>query len=93
MADEITMVSNKQIILKDYLRDGEFPKESDMPLKISSLNLRIPEEDSQVQAILVKNLYLSCDPYMRNRMGVLVDSYTTSFIPNQVSPSIPFTSN
>uniref|UniRef100_A0A5B7BVA4 Putative 2-alkenal reductase (NADP(+)-dependent) n=1 Tax=Davidia involucrata TaxID=16924 RepID=A0A5B7BVA4_DAVIN len=57
-------VSNKQIIFRDYV--SGFPKESDMFVKTSStIQLKIPEGS---EAVLVKTLYLSCDPYMRNRM-------------------------
>ncbi|KAM3750060.1 hypothetical protein ACB098_04G008900 [Castanea mollissima] len=57
-------VSNKQVILKDYV--SGFPKESDMYLNASgTIKLKVPEGSN---AILVKNLYLSCDPYMRPRM-------------------------
>ncbi|XP_030937796.1 2-alkenal reductase (NADP(+)-dependent)-like [Quercus lobata] len=57
-------VSNKQVILKDYV--SGFPKESDMCLNTSgTIKLKVPEGSN---AVLVKNLYLSCDPYMRGRM-------------------------
>ncbi|KAI3459857.1 hypothetical protein Pfo_016520 [Paulownia fortunei] len=70
-------VSNKQIILKDYVKG--FPKESDMILKTSIIKLKVPEDCPD--AVLVKNLYLSCDPYMRNRMSKIVGSYIDSFAP------------
>ncbi|KAL4192827.1 hypothetical protein AMTRI_Chr06g173950 [Amborella trichopoda] len=56
-------VSNKQIILKDYVTG--FPKETDMKMVSSSIKIKVPEGS---KAVLVKNLYLSCDPYMRNQM-------------------------
>ncbi|XXG89417.1 hypothetical protein AAC387_Pa12g1419 [Persea americana] len=56
-------VSNKQILLRDYVTG--FPKESDMIHTTGTIRLKV-EEGSK--AIVVKNLYLSCDPYMRNRM-------------------------
>ncbi|EYU36663.1 hypothetical protein ABFS82_14G288700 [Erythranthe guttata] len=71
-------VSNKQIILKEYVKG--FPKESDMILKTSTIKLKIPEDDCN-DAVLVKNLYLSCDPYMRSRMSNIVGSYVDSFTP------------
>ncbi|KAK4403278.1 2-alkenal reductase (NADP(+)-dependent) [Sesamum angolense] len=74
MAEE---VSNKQIVLRDYVKG--FPKESDMTLKTSTVKLKVPEDCSD--AILVKNLYLSCDPYMRNRMSKMEGSYVESFTP------------
>ncbi|GAB4858915.1 hypothetical protein Ancab_010388 [Ancistrocladus abbreviatus] len=57
-------VSNKQIVLKHYING--FPKESDMELKTAKITLKLPEG---FDGILVKNLYLSCDPYMRGRMS------------------------
>ncbi|KAI5670091.1 hypothetical protein M9H77_10455 [Catharanthus roseus] len=74
MAEE---VSNKQVVLKNYV--SGFPKESDMEIKKSSIKLKLPEGSSE--AVLVKNLYLSCDPYMRNRMSKMEGSYVESFIP------------
>ncbi|XP_050237892.1 2-alkenal reductase (NADP(+)-dependent)-like [Mercurialis annua] len=63
MAAEGEAVSNKQVIFKNYVTG--FPKESDMYLTTSSINLQVPEGSD---AVLVKNLFLSCDPYMRGRM-------------------------
>ncbi|KAK4436622.1 2-alkenal reductase (NADP(+)-dependent) [Sesamum alatum] len=74
MAEE---VSNKQIVLRDYVKG--FPKESDMTVKTSTIKLKVPEDCSD--AILVKNLYLSCDPYMRGRMRKTEGSYVDSFTP------------
>ncbi|KAK6116777.1 hypothetical protein DH2020_049510 [Rehmannia glutinosa] len=74
MAEE---VSNKQIVLKDYVKG--YPKESDMVLKTSIIKLKVPEDCHD--AVLVKNLYLSCDPYMRNRMSKIEGSYVDSFTP------------
>ncbi|KAL6223688.1 hypothetical protein ACLB2K_002547 [Fragaria x ananassa] len=54
---------NKQVIFKDYVTG--FPKESDMELRTSTISLKLPQGST---GVLVKNLYLSCDPYMRNRM-------------------------
>ncbi|KAF8391753.1 hypothetical protein HHK36_021987 [Tetracentron sinense] len=70
-------VRNKQIILRDYV--SGFPKESDMALKTSTMRLKVPEGS---KGVLVKNLYLSCDPYMQSRMrkpdgaSSLIDSFT-----------------
>ncbi|KAB2092110.1 hypothetical protein ES319_A02G006600v1 [Gossypium barbadense] len=77
MADE-ALVKNKQVVLKNYVNAG-LPKESDMEIKEKSIQLKVPEGTKD--AILVKNLYLSCDPYMRNRMKKLEDSYVPSFEP------------
>ncbi|GMI64462.1 hypothetical protein like AT5G16990 [Hibiscus trionum] len=67
---------NKQVVLKNHVSAG-LPKESDMEIKESSIQLKVPEATKD--AILVKNLYLSCDPYMRNRMKKLEGSYVASF--------------
>ncbi|XP_076895567.1 2-alkenal reductase (NADP(+)-dependent)-like [Bidens hawaiensis] len=68
-------VKNKQIVLKDYVNG--FPKESDMLLLTSAtINLTLPQGSN---AVLVKNLYLSCDPYTRIRMTKSEDSYFPSF--------------
>ncbi|XP_043693773.1 2-alkenal reductase (NADP(+)-dependent)-like isoform X1 [Telopea speciosissima] len=56
-------VSNKQVLLKDYVVG--FPKDTDMVLNTGTISLKAPEGS---EAIVVKNLYLSCDPYMRMRM-------------------------
>ena len=79
-------VSNKQVILKDYV--SGFPKESDMYLNTSgTIKLKVPEGSN---AILVKNLYLSCDPYMRPRMRQPIpgnETYVEPFKPGSVSGS------
>ena len=80
MASEGDKVSNKQIILNDYV--SGFLKESDMSVKSSTMNLKVPEGS---KGVVVKNLYLSCDPYMRSRMRNLQGSYVDSFIPGSVS--------
>ncbi|OIW15366.1 hypothetical protein TanjilG_26739 [Lupinus angustifolius] len=57
-------VSNKQVFLRNYV--SGFPKESDMYLVEGKITLKLPEGSNDV---LLKNLYLSCDPYMRTRMN------------------------
>ncbi|KAJ1391404.1 Polyketide synthase, enoylreductase domain [Sesbania bispinosa] len=76
MAEE---VENKQVIFKGYI-DG-IPKETDMELKLSKILLTLPSQPSG--ALLVKNLYLSCDPYMRGRMRDFHGSYIPPFVPSQ----------
>ena len=56
-------VRNKQVILKDYV--SGFPKESDMQVINGAIKVKLQEGS---HGIVVKNLYLSCDPYMRSRM-------------------------
>ncbi|KAB2606204.1 2-alkenal reductase (NADP(+)-dependent)-like [Pyrus ussuriensis x Pyrus communis] len=67
-------VSNKQVILRDYVVKA-FPKESDLcVINTASIKLKLPGEtdqpadavtSSKEQLVLLKNLYLSCDPYQR----------------------------
>ncbi|CAE6105503.1 unnamed protein product [Arabidopsis arenosa] len=59
-----TTATNKQVTLKDYV--SGFPKESDFDFTTTTVELKVPEGSNSV---LVKNLYLSCDPYMRTRMS------------------------
>ncbi|KAM3306264.1 2-alkenal reductase (NADP(+)-dependent)-like [Capsicum chacoense] len=73
MAEE---VSNKQVILKHYVTG--YPKEPDMEIKNGTIKLKVPEGSN---AVLLKNLYLSCDPYMRSRMQKKEGSYVESFTP------------
>ncbi|KAJ9558680.1 hypothetical protein OSB04_013294 [Centaurea solstitialis] len=44
----------------------------------STITLSLPEASN---GLLVKNLYLSCDPYMRSRMSNIQGSYIPSFTP------------
>ncbi|KAF7813054.1 2-alkenal reductase (NADP(+)-dependent)-like [Senna tora] len=55
-------VRNKKVVAKDYISGN--PKETDMYLTTSStISLKLPSDLSN--SVLVKNLYLSCDPFMR----------------------------
>lgn len=72
-------VSNKQVILKDYVTG--MPKESDMLIKCTKLPLQLKDGSRD---ILVKNLYLSCDPYMRGRMKNIASYFTAPFTPGLV---------
>uniref|UniRef100_A0A7N0U6H2 Uncharacterized protein n=1 Tax=Kalanchoe fedtschenkoi TaxID=63787 RepID=A0A7N0U6H2_KALFE len=65
-------VRNKQVMLKDFVVSG-YPLESDFVLHTDTLSLKLSE--GSYNAILVRNLYLSCDPLMRLLMvGATVDS-------------------
>ncbi|KAL5711604.1 2-alkenal reductase (NADP(+)) [Ranunculus cassubicifolius] len=77
MAAEV--VSNKQIILPKFINGG-LPKESDLVVETSSIALKLPEGS---KAVLVKNLYFSCDPYMRSQLEKIEDleAEVQSFIP------------
>lgn len=82
-------VSNKQVVLRDYV--SGFPKETDMEVTSSTLKLKLPEGS---KGVVVKNLYLSCDPYMRGRMSKLdYESYVDSFNPGSVSRKLYAFSN
>lgn len=71
-------VRNKQVILKNYVTG--MPKESDMAVTTHNIiTLKLPESSNSV---IVKNLYLSCDPYMRGRMRKPDSpSFVGSFVP------------
>ncbi|KAG5237391.1 hypothetical protein OIU76_012128 [Salix suchowensis] len=71
-------VDNKQVIFKGFI--DRIPRETDMELKIGKIELKAPKGSG---AFLVKNLYLSCDPYMRGRMRENYDSYIPPFLPGQ----------
>lgn len=60
----MAMIGNKQVLFKDYVKG--FPKEENMILTESAIGSKVPEGST---AILVKNLYISCDPYMRLMMS------------------------
>nr|CAD1819877.1 unnamed protein product [Ananas comosus var. bracteatus] len=80
MAAEGEELSNKRIILEDYVVG--FPTEEHMVLTLSTVRSKVPEGST---AVIVKNLYLSCDPYMRGRMSrPLHKSYTEAFVPGAV---------
>ncbi|KAL7618361.1 hypothetical protein Lser_V15G02898 [Lactuca serriola] len=70
-------VRNHQVILKDYVNGS--PKESNMLLKTSStIPLKLPQDSN---GVLVKNLYLSCDPYLSLLMSKGQVGYLESFTP------------
>ncbi|KAJ4723805.1 2-alkenal reductase (NADP(+)-dependent) [Melia azedarach] len=78
MANEGASVSNKQVIFNNYVTG--FPKESDMKITTGSIELKVPEGSKD--SVLLKNLYISCDPYMRERMSKLDrPSFVDSFKP------------
>ncbi|KAE9450410.1 hypothetical protein C3L33_17692, partial [Rhododendron williamsianum] len=54
------------------------PKESDFEFKTSKLRLNVPQGS---KSVVLKNLYLSCDLYMRSRMRNSIGSYIDSFTP------------
>ncbi|XP_042030094.1 2-alkenal reductase (NADP(+)-dependent)-like [Salvia splendens] len=63
---------NKQIVLSNYVKGSL--RESDMSLKESTISSEIPNG-----AVLVKNLYLSCDPYLIGRMKNIEGYFAAPF--------------
>ncbi|RRT61783.1 hypothetical protein B296_00043905 [Ensete ventricosum] len=80
---EEEVVVNRKAVLKHHLPPDRVPKESDMELVATdTVRLRVPSGST---AVLVKNLYLSCDPYMRSRMTKHDEpSYIPDFVPGTV---------
>ncbi|CAN6460342.1 unnamed protein product [Victoria cruziana] len=66
-------VRNKQVVLRQYVTG--FLKEEHLAVISTTIKLKIPEGSA---GVLVKNLYLSCDPYMRHPM---TGSDTTDYRP------------
>ncbi|KAF3972365.1 hypothetical protein CMV_004126 [Castanea mollissima] len=78
-------VRNKQVILKDYV--SGFPKESDMYVGTNgTIRLKVPEGSN---GVVVKNLYLSCDPYMRNLMKKPITEYHDMESTDSLKPGLP----
>ncbi|CAH1422525.1 unnamed protein product [Lactuca virosa] len=76
-------VRNQKVIFKDYVNG--FPKESVLILTTSAtVPLQLPPQGSN--GILLKNLYLFCDPYMCGRMTKIEGCYVSSFTPGSVFP-------
>lgn len=78
-------VNNKYIAIKNNISGT--PKESDFEIKNESLSLSI-EPGSKV--VIVKNLYVSIDPYQINRMKSQSSSqqaktYSVAITPGEVS--------
>ncbi|CAD5171224.1 unnamed protein product [Musa acuminata subsp. malaccensis] len=80
MVMEEEVMVNRKVVLKHHLPPDRMPKESDMELVATdTVRLRVPSGST---AVLVKNLYLSCDPYMRSRMTKHDEpSYVPDFVP------------
>ncbi|KAB5538610.1 hypothetical protein DKX38_016143 [Salix brachista] len=75
---EMVSKQQKQVVLKDYVRG--YPKESDFELRSSDTICGLSNGS---RAVLLKNLCLACDPYMRHRMsdqvshpGTIIKSYS-----------------
>ncbi|KAK3031003.1 hypothetical protein RJ639_036853 [Escallonia herrerae] len=77
---EKAVVENKQVIFKGYIVG--VPKETDMEIRVGSkFKVEAPKGSG---AFVVKNLYLSCDPYLRGRMRDFRGSYVPPFVPGSV---------
>lgn len=78
--EEGELVTNRRVILKRYVTGC--PTEEDMEVVVGTLRLAVPPGSA---AIVVKNLYLSCDPYMRTRMSRHDQpSFVPDFVPGEV---------
>ncbi|CAI9089866.1 OLC1v1024515C1 [Oldenlandia corymbosa var. corymbosa] len=65
MGEAATVVKNKQVLFKSHPIGA--PKETDFQFcEDSTISLEVPEGSN---GVLLKNLYLSCDPYMRFLMA------------------------
>ena len=71
---------NKQVKLKNYV--SAVLKEADMEVQSCDITLELKEGSKD--DVLVKNLYLSCDPYMRIRMSGQDISHSPPFRAGQV---------
>jgi hypothetical protein len=88
-AAEVPTARNRKVVLREYITRA--PREDDMLLVDGgAVPLRVPEGTAGSPAVLVKNLYLSCDPYMRGRMRDNHNSYIPPFKPGSVrfSPNL-----
>ncbi|OEL30497.1 2-alkenal reductase (NADP(+)-dependent) [Dichanthelium oligosanthes] len=75
-----TAAANRRVVLKEYVEG--YPREEHMELLPGGeVSLRLTGEEP-AGSVLVRNLYLSCDPYMRPKMSrPLRESYTAAFVP------------
>ena len=66
-------VRNRKVLLKRYVTG--YPAEDDMEVVDGTVHLAVPQ-GLQAPAVLLKNLYLSCDAWMRGRMSKRDDPVT-----------------
>ncbi|XWS42992.1 hypothetical protein CRYUN_Cryun16bG0062000 [Craigia yunnanensis] len=77
------MVRNKQVVLNKYVRG--WPKDGDFRVNWSETECSsIP---NGTVGVLLKNLYLACDPYMRHRMSHNHISHPGTILQNSFSPA------
>lgn len=82
----------EQAILIDYIKG--FPKESDLMI-LPVANAVELKGKAGSKAILVKNIYLSCDPYIGIRMkepNPSSSAFMDAFVPGKVTTSLTYTS-
>ncbi|KAJ1265289.1 hypothetical protein BS78_08G066700 [Paspalum vaginatum] len=80
MAAAAAEVPNRRVILKRYVTG--FPSEDDMEAVAGATHLVVAPGST---AVVLKNLYLSCDPYMRGRMSKHErPSYVPDIVPGEV---------
>ena len=73
-------VPNRRVILKRYVTG--FPSEDDMEVVTGTAHLAVLSGSA---AVVLKNLYVSWDPYMRSRMIKHEDSsYVPDYVPGEV---------
>nr|AGS43879.1 double-bond reductase 2 [Plagiochasma appendiculatum] len=73
-----TEVTNRQILFKNFVVG--WPQESDMEFVTTKKKLELREGQKDV---IVRVLYLSCDPYQRGRMRNSTDSYIPPYTPGK----------
>ncbi|XP_062197717.1 2-alkenal reductase (NADP(+)-dependent)-like [Phragmites australis] len=78
------VVRNKKVVLRRHVTG--YPTEEDMEIVADTVRLSVP---AGLTAVLVKNLYLSCDPWMRLRMtkhddGASIPVPATDFVVGEV---------
>ncbi|CAM8883819.1 unnamed protein product [Rhodiola kirilowii] len=76
--EEQEEVENARIVLKNYIE--RLPQESDFEYQ-DDYTIKLPQVPPGSGALLVKNLYLSCESYMRGRMQNLGGSHNPPFSP------------
>jgi NADPH-dependent curcumin reductase CurA len=66
MAAHGEVATNKKVVLRRYVTG--YPTAEDMEVVVTSGVPLRPAPPGSTAAVVVKNLYLSCDPWMRGRM-------------------------
>lgn len=69
-------VRNRKVVLKKHVIG--YPTEDNMEVVDGTVRLTVPLELAE-PAVLVKNLYLSCDAWMRGRMSKRDDPITVTY--------------